>query len=82
MISSFSFFLTILYWRKQYFYTILNKEANEFVEKLNAGLELAEKRMLQEKSKRGESVVIYTEDKGIQHIPASIVIANNNIFQN
>ena len=41
-----------------------NKEANEFVEKLNAGLELAEKRMLQEKSKRGESVVIYTEDKG------------------
>jgi hypothetical protein len=26
--------------------------------------------------------VIYTEDKGIQHIPASIVIANNNIFQN
>jgi hypothetical protein len=59
-----------------------NKEANEFVEKLNAGLELAEKRMLQEKSKRGESVVIYTEDKGIQHIPASIVIANNNIFQN
>ncbi len=62
--------------------TMSNKEANEFVEKLNAGLELAEKRMLQEKSKRGESVVIYTEDKGIQHIPASIVIANNNIFQN
>lgn len=62
--------------------TMSKKEANEFVEKLNAGLELAEKRMLQEKSKRGESVVIYTEDKGIQHIPASIVIANNNIFQN
>lgn len=53
-----------------------NKEANEFVEKLNAGLELAEKRMLQEKSLRGECVVIYTEDKGIQHIPASQVIEN------
>ncbi|MBQ8223126.1 MAG: ribosome recycling factor [Bacteroidales bacterium] len=59
-----------------------NKEANEFVEKLNAGLELAEKRMLQEKSMRGEDVVIYTEDKGIQHIPASQVIANNNTLFN
>lgn len=35
-----------------------NKEADEFVKKLNAGLELAEKRMLQEKSSRGENVVI------------------------
>lgn len=59
-----------------------NKEADEFVKKLNAGLELAEKRMLQEKSSRGENVVIYTEDKGIQHIPACQVIANNDIFQN
>lgn len=59
-----------------------NKEADEFVKKLNAGLELAEKRMLQEKSSRGENVVIYTEDKGIQRIPASQVIANNDIFQN
>ena len=59
-----------------------NKEADEFVKKLNAGLELAEKRMLQEKSSRGENVVIYTEDKGIHHIPARQVIANNDIFQN
>ena len=59
-----------------------SKEIREFIEKLNAGLELAEKRMLQEKSMRGEDVVIYTEDKGIQHIPASQVIADNNMFQN
>ncbi|MBQ8760365.1 MAG: histidine kinase [Bacteroidales bacterium] len=59
-----------------------NKEINEFVEKLNAGLELAEKRMLQEKSLRGESVVVYTEEKGIQHIPASKIVASNVIFQN
>lgn len=59
-----------------------DNEIKEFVEKLDAGLKLAEKRMLQEKSSRGENVVIYTEDKGIQHIPASQVIADNNVFQN
>ncbi|MBO5956237.1 MAG: ribosome recycling factor [Bacteroidales bacterium] len=59
-----------------------DNEIKEFVEKLDAGLRLAEKRMLQEKSSRGENVVIYTEDKGIQHIPASQVIADNNVFQN
>ncbi|MBQ8602791.1 MAG: ribosome recycling factor [Bacteroides sp.] len=52
-----------------------DKEVKEFMEKLDAGLKLAEERMLQEKSLRGETVVIYTEDKGIQHIPASQVIA-------
>ncbi len=59
-----------------------DNEIKEFVEKLDAGLRLAEKRMLQEKSSRGENVIIYTEDKGIQHIPASQVIADNNVFQN
>lgn len=52
-----------------------DKEVKEFMDKLDAGLKLAEERMLQEKSLRGETVVIYTEDKGIQHIPASQVIA-------
>lgn len=52
-----------------------DKEVKEFMDKLNAGLKQAEERMLQEKSLRGETVVIYTEDKGIQHIPASQVIA-------
>ena len=52
-----------------------DKEVKEFMDKREAGLNLAEERMLQEKSLRGETVVVYTEDKGIQHIPASQVIA-------
>lgn len=52
-----------------------DKEVKEFMDKLDAGLKLAEERMLQEKSLRGETVVVYTEGKGIQHIPASQVIA-------
>ncbi len=52
-----------------------DKEVKEFMDKLDAGLKLAEERMLQEKSLRGETVVVYIEDKGIQHIPASQVIA-------
>lgn len=52
-----------------------DKEVKEFMDKLDAGLKLAEERMLQEKSLRGETVVVYIEDKGILHIPASQVIA-------
>ena len=52
-----------------------DKEVKEFMDKLDAGLKLAEERMLQEKSLRGETVVVYIEDKGIQYIPASQVIA-------
>ena len=44
---------------------------------IDAGLKLAEERMLQEKALRGENVVIYTEGKGIEHIPASQIIAEN-----
>lgn len=58
------------------------KEVKEFMEKLDAGLQLAEKRMLQEKAARNESVVVYTEESGIQHIPARQVIADNAMFQN
>lgn len=58
-----------------------DKEIKEFVEKLDAGLKLAEKRMLHEKSMRGEYVVVYSEDKGIEYIQASQVIADNIIFQ-
>jgi len=48
-----------------------DKEVKEFMDKLDAGLKLAEERMLQEKSLRGENVVVYIE----QHIPASQIIA-------
>lgn len=59
-----------------------DKELKEFMEKLDAGLKLAEKRMLQEKALRGESVIVYTEGKGIEHIPASRVISSNALLQN
>ena len=58
-----------------------NKEVHEFSEKLKNGLELAEKRMLQEKALRGESVVICDKNNNIQRIPAQQVIAENSVFQ-
>ena len=59
-----------------------NKEIQEFNEKLRKGLELAEKRMLQEKALRGQSVVVCDADNNIRKIPAIQVIAENPIFQN
>ena len=58
-----------------------DKEFKEFSEKLKYGLELAEKRMLQEKALRNEDVVVCGEDNIIRRIPAKEVIANNPIFQ-
>lgn len=58
-----------------------DKEAKEFTEKLNRGLELAEKRMLQEKALRGQDVIVCDDDNVIRRIPAKEVIANNPIFQ-
>ena len=58
-----------------------DKEAKEFTEKLNRGLELAEKRMLQEKALRGQDVIVCGDDNVIRRIPAKEVIANNRIFQ-
>ena len=51
----------------------------EFSEKLKAGIELAGKRMLQEKAMRGEDIIVSADGKTIQRIPASQVIAS---FQN
>lgn len=43
----------------------------EFSEKLKAGIELAGKRMLQEKAMRGEDIIVCDADNNIQRIPAS-----------
>ena len=56
-----------------------NKEIKEFINKLNEGLKLAEIRMLQEKSQRGEPVVIYTEENGIQRVSANHIIESYNM---
>jgi hypothetical protein len=58
-----------------------NKEIQEFNEKLRRGLELAEKRMLQEKALRNQDVVVCGDDNVIRRIPAKQVIADNPIFQ-
>ena len=58
-----------------------NKEVHELSEKLKYGLELAEKRMLQEKALRGGSVVVCDKNNNIRRIPAKQVIAENRIFQ-
>ena len=58
-----------------------NKEKQEFIEKLRRGLELAEKRMLQEKARNNEDVIVYGDDNVIRRIPAKQVIADNPIFQ-
>lgn len=57
------------------------KEIRELSEKINRGLEIAEKRMLQEKALRGEDVIVCGNDNIIRRIPAKEVIANNPIFQ-
>ena len=43
----------------------------EFSEKLKAGIELAGKRMLKEKALRGEDVIVSSDGKTIERIPAS-----------
>jgi len=58
-----------------------DKEYKDLSRKIDKGLELAEKRMLQEKALRGESVVVCDKDNNIQRIPAKQVIAENRIFQ-
>ena len=58
-----------------------DKEYRELSKKLDEGLLLAEKRMLQEKALRGESVVVCDSDNNIKHIPAQQIIAEHVEFQ-
>ena len=54
-----------------------NKEAQEFFNKLDNGLALAEQEMLRDKASRGESIV-YSDSKGnIKHALASDVLAGH-----
>ena len=58
-----------------------DKEYKDLSRKIDKGLELAEKRMLQEKALRDESVVVCDKNNNIRRIPAKQVIAENHIFQ-
>lgn len=48
-----------------------NKEIEEFGEKLQYGLDLAERRMLEEKALHGQDIVVCDSTGEIQRIPAS-----------
>ena len=47
----------------------------EFSEKLKAGIELAGKRMLEDKAHRGEDIIVSSDGKTIKRIPAKELIA-------
>ena len=51
------------------------QEIKEFEDKIIVGLQLAEKRMLQEKALHDECVIVQNSDGVIRHIPAKQVIA-------
>ena len=47
-----------------------NKEVQELSERLRNGLEIAERRMLEEKALRGQDVIVCDANNNIQRIPA------------
>ncbi len=51
-----------------------NKEIKDFTRKLEAGLQIAEKRMLEEKALRNESVVVSTAEGKIVYLSAREVL--------
>ena len=57
------------------------KEILELQDKIDEGLLMAEKRMLQEKAFHDECVIVQNSDGVIQHIPAKQVIAEHALFQ-
>ena len=52
------------------FRAMSNKEVKEFSEKLKAGLVIAERRMLEEKALRDEDIIVSSDGKTIERIPA------------
>ena len=59
-----------------------DNEVLEFSKKLNEGLKLAEKRMLQEKALRNEDIIVSSDGKTIRRVPARQIIAENPFLQN
>ena len=53
------------------------KEIKEFSEKLKYGLELAERRMLEEKALRGEDVIVSSDGKHFEQISAQQILNNS-----
>ena len=55
-----------------------DKDAQLFTERLQYGLDLAERRMLEEKALHGQDIVVCTDDNTIKRIPASEALAALN----
>ena len=53
-----------------------NKEIREFTAKLDKGLQIAEKRMLEEKALHNETVVVSNAEGEIEYIPAKDILAS------
>jgi hypothetical protein len=52
----------------------------EFAEKIKAGIELAGKRMLEEKARRDEDLIVSSDGMTIKRIPAKQIITENQIL--
>ncbi|MBQ9357754.1 MAG: hypothetical protein IJT98_10775 [Prevotella sp.] len=52
-----------------------NREVKNFTRKLESGLRLAEKRMLEEKALHDETIVVSDANGGFEYIPAKEVLA-------
>lgn len=65
--------LKLSYTKNRYllkFKVMSNKEVKEFSEKLRNGLEIAERRMIEEKALHGEDIIVSSDGKTIERIPA------------
>ena len=66
------------YWRTYHTkkcWLMSNKEIKSFTQKLETGLRLAEKRMLEEKALHNETIVVSSAEGEFQYIPAKEVLA-------
>ena len=65
--------LKLSYTKNRYllkFKVMSNKEVKEFSEKLRNGLKIAERRMIEEKALHGEDIIVSSDGKTIERIPA------------
>lgn len=58
-----------------------NKEITELSEKFKRGLEIAERRMLEEKALRGQNVIVCDTENNIQHISARQILSSFPVFK-
>ena len=58
------------------FWIMSNKEIKEFTAKLEKGLRIAEKRMLEEKALHDETIVVSNAEGKIEYIPAKEVLTS------